>query len=283
MVTITLDRERIDVVKGDESYIIGSNRIVLELPHVVNRKNSMQTFVVRGWSLSGTLRIVVEMIAAMRRYGSITEAGVIERWTEDWMKGLAVMDRSKSKMNWMVVYGEEEVLFRTAPTPELDVLEAVARGQKEITPIMQRRAQNKLGVTSIKVNSELAFEFKDMGWGGRVMVIDRSSSQDDKIEFTIPRTRGVQQADQWHSPLIAVRASSLLVECSALVSEFRRLSQKKTNTGNETLEHTTVRRQEIEERVTLLQSRLNVITSSNALNMRTRFPNYGAEILQEAL
>lgn len=271
MRTMAVSRERIDISVNGQPQIIGSNRMVLLLPATRARETD-QLFVIRGWSLPNTLRMAASMILGMQKYGSIVDPAAVKRWAADWQTTLSRTDLSKVKQNWVVVYGDDTVLYRTAPTPELDAIEAAAKGAAVVTRSMLRAAADALDVEEMTLDPQTAFDIEDVGWGVRVSVFDRNLGANGTIEYTL--VRHGHGADRWGVPLAALRSASAMVESSALASEYRRIGRQLVDMDQETFHKARLRQQEIHDRVRDLQNRLDQIADGNGMTMKTLRPNY---------
>jgi|GEM_PF-5880635 len=263
---INASREKTDVVRNfwtseDEGTrsksTIRCNRMVLPM----RNKRGEERVVIRGKSLTGTLRMALVLMQAYRMKGTLKTDDSVREYSYNWAQSLSKLDTKYMPGNWVAVYVNGSPVFSTAESPDMDSIERVAFGGAVAQEMLENNMsafQSSGEEVLFQHDSQLSLVLNSLEKSVKCSILERSVASEGTLSFAFARRRrgALQQA---------LELAVIIIEGSTLYRQYTLLrKQEKTVRGKELLQLSEVV-SEIQARLQEINNYISVASTNNMI------------------
>jgi len=231
MTGISASREKTDVLRtrwksADEGLrsktTIRCNRMTLPL----RNRHGEEREVVRGTTLTGTLRMAVALLDAYRTRGTVIDESSIKAWTDDWCETMSRYEAEYTYDNWISVCANGGPLFSNAMADDMDAIERIANGgavnDQMLARNLEQFRQEEDEVVYVQYDSQLAAVLNNQERAVKVAILERGiTTEGSTFSFALYRRKGGRG-----TMIEALSIATLIVDANALVTQSRFLREK---------------------------------------------------------
>lgn len=272
---INASREKTDVVRNfwineDEGTrsrsTIRCNRMVLPM----RNKRGEERVVIRGKSLTGTLRMALVLMQAYRLKGTLTSEESVREYSYNWAQSLSKLDTKFMPGNWVAVYVNGAPVFSTAESDDMDSIERVAAGGTVAQELLEDNFgdfQTGTEELMFQHDSQLSLVLNSLEKSVKCSILERSVVSEGTLSFAFARRkRGALQQ--------ALELAVNIIEGSTLHRQYTILrQQEKKVKGRELLQLTEVIT-EIKERLHEINNYISVASNNNSIQFWPDQPKF---------
>lgn len=274
---INASRERTDIMRNfwieegrgaaRSKLTLRCNRMVLPLR---NRRGE-ERVVIRGKSLTGTLRMAIALMKAYRTNGTVASQDAIREFAFDWGTSLSILDTKYMPENWVAVYVNGHPVFNNAQQDEMDWIEHIASGgsvSEEMLNASQDLFRAHAAEVQIMHESQLSLVVTSLERSVKCSILERTVAHEEgTLSFALTRKkRGAM--------IQALELATNVVEAGTLYRQYIVLNAKDRDVEGQLLRDLRMILNDLKERVGELQRSISVTVNNNQIQFWPEEPQF---------